>query len=422
MQPAGRPGLTVDQAQSLDVRIAWFHCFSGVAGDMVLAALLDAGADLDAVRAGIDGLGVEGWELGTETVQRAGLQATRALVHAPEDHAHPRRFADIRSLLAAAELAPRVRTRALSVFERLAAVEGRLHGTPADDVHFHEVGALDAIVDVVGSCAALELLGVDAVRTSPVTVGLGRVSTHHGELPNPAPATLALLTDAGIAVVGADTPTELATPTGAALLAALSAGCGPLPPLTPSTVGYGAGGADTPGRANVVQVVIGEASRDAAGAVADGPGQPMVELAANIDDATGEVLAHTVSALLAAGANDAWVTPIVMKKGRPAHTLHALCDPAVAAAVGSVLVAESGTLGLRATTVQRWPQSRHEITVDIAGHRVRVKRAGHRMKAEHDDAVAAAQALGRPLRAVLAEAEHLATTEPPAPPEAPSSR
>ena len=329
-------------------------------------------------------------------------------MHAPEDHAHPRPFAEVRSLLAAADLPGRVGAGALEVFERLAIVEGQLHGIPADDVHFHEVGALDAIVDVVGSCAALELLGVDEVRTSPVAVGLGRVQTEHGLLPNPAPATLALLAGAGIAVSGLDSPVELATPTGAALLAALSSGCGPLPALTPVAVGYGAGGADTPGRANVVQVVIGETAPDPARPGTDGPGQPMVELAANVDDATGEVLAHTIAALLAAGANDAWVTPIVMKKGRPAHTLHALCDPAVVATVGAVLLAESGSLGLRAATVERWPQARDEVTVDVGGHEVRVKRAGARVKAEYDDAAAAAQALGRPLRAVLAEAEHLA--------------
>ena len=402
MQPAGRPGLT-------GVRIAWFHCFSGVAGDMVLGALLDAGADVDEVRDAVGRLGVGGWALERETVQRAGLQATRAVVHTPEDHDHPRAFADIHALVGAADLPPRVHARALAVFERLAVVEGRLHGVPRDEVHFHEVGALDAIVDVVGTCAALELLEVDEVRTSPVTVGLGHVRTAHGVLPNPAPATLALLAEAGIAVSGLDSAVELATPTGAALLAALGSGCGPLPPLTPSTVGYGAGGADTSGRANVVQVVVGTAVGPAgAGAGGAGSGQPMVELAANVDDATGEVLAHTVAALLAAGANDAWMTPIVMKKGRPAHTLHALCDPAAAATVGAVLVAESGSLGLRATAVERWPQARDEITVDVGGHPVRVKRAEGRVKAEHDDAAAAAAALGRPLRAVLAEAEGLA--------------
>ena len=282
---------------------------------------------------------------------------------------------------------------------------------PADEVHFHEVGALDAIVDVVGTCAALELLDVDEVRTSPVTVGLGTVRSAHGELPNPAPASLALLAAAGITVTGVASPVELATPTGAALLAGLAAGSGPLPPMTPTRIGYGAGGRDVEGRANVVQVVIGMAAPAAGVAALSGPGQPMVELAANLDDVSGEVLAHTLAALLAAGANDAWITPIVMKKGRPAHTLHALCDPALAGAVGAVLLAESGSLGLRATAVERWPQRREELVVDLDGQAVRVKRAGHRVKAEHDDAAAAARALGRPLREVLAEVERRAARE-----------
>lgn len=388
--------------------LAWFHCFSGIAGDMALGALLDAGADVDEVRDVIARLPVSGWDLRTEVVQRAGLRATRAVVHAPEDPDHHRTFSDLRGLLAGADLPDRVRARAVSVFTALAEAEGRLHGVPADAVHFHEVGALDAIVDVVGTCAALELLDVDEVRTSPVTVGLGTVRAAHGELPNPAPASLALLAAAGIPVTGLASPIELATPTGAALLAGLAAGSGPLPPMTPSRIGYGAGGRDVEGRANVVQVVIGSASPAPGVAALSGPGQPMVELAANVDDVSGEVLAHTLAALLAAGANDAWITPIVMKKGRPAHTLHALCDPGHAGAVGAVLLTESGSLGLRATAVERWPQVREELVVDLDGQAVRVKRAGHRVKAEHDDAAAAARALGRPLREVLAEVERLA--------------
>jgi len=393
------------------VALAWFHCFSGVAGDMALGALLDAGADIDEVRAVVGRLPVSGWDLRAEAVQRAGLRATRAVIHAPEDPDHHRTFADLRALLAAADLPDRVRARALAVFTVLAEAEGRLHGVPADDVHFHEVGALDAIVDVVGTCAALELLDVDEIRTSPVTVGLGTVRSTHGELPNPAPASLALLAAAGIAVTGVGSPVELATPTGAALLAGLTTGSGPLPSMTPTRVGYGAGGRDVEGRANVVQVVIGIAAPAAGVAALAGPGQPMVELAANLDDVSGEVLAHALAALLAAGANDAWITPIVMKKGRPAHTLHALCDPALAGAVGAVLLAESGSLGLRATAVERWPQRRDELVVDLDGHAVRVKRAGRRVKVEHDDAAAAALALGRPLREVLAEVERHAARE-----------
>ena len=388
------------------MRTAWFHCFSGVAGDMTLGALLDAGADVDQVRGLIGRLGVPGWRLDAETTQRAGLRATRALVHTPEDLDHPRTFADLARLIDAAQLPERVAARALAVFTALAEAEGGLHGAAPADVHFHEVGALDAIVDVVGTCAALEILGVDEVRTSPVSVGLGRGRSAHGELPNPAPATLALLATAGIAVIGLASDVELATPTGAALLAGLAVACGPLPAMTPEVVGYGAGGHDTPGRANVVQVVIGETAP--AATAGGGAGQPMVELAANVDDASGEVLAHAMGALLAAGANDAWVTPIVMKKGRPGHTVHALCDPALASTVGAVLVAESGSLGFRSTAVERWPQTRAELVVDLGGHAVRVKRSDHRIKVEHDDAVRAAAALGRPLREVLTEVERLA--------------
>jgi uncharacterized protein (TIGR00299 family) protein len=385
---------------------AWFHCFSGVAGDMLLGALLDAGADVGEVRTTVAGLGVERWTLDQVPVQRAGLRASRADVDAPADPEHERTYRDVRALLTRAALPDRVRRRSLTVFGALAEVEAAIHGVPVDDVHFHEVGALDAIVDVVGTCAALEQLGVDEVRTSTVRVGTGTVTGSHGELPNPAPAVVALLARAGIAAEGVPTALELATPTGVALLAGLASGCGPLPAMTPRRVGYGAGRHDPPGRANVVQVVIGEVEPAEGGVV--GPGQPMVELSANVDDATGEVLAHAVGALLAGGANDAWITPIVMKKGRPAHTLHALTDPARAAEVGAILVAESGTLGLRATTVTRWPQRRDEVVVEVDGQAVRVKRAGHRAKAEHDDAARAAAALGRPLRDVLSAAEQLA--------------
>jgi uncharacterized protein (TIGR00299 family) protein len=385
---------------------AWFHCFSGVAGDMLLGALLDAGADVDQVRATVAGVGVEGWTLGHGTVQRAGLRASRAEVDAPADLGHHRTYRDIRGLLAGATLPERVRRRSITVFGALAEAEAGVHGVAVDDVHFHEVGALDAIVDVVGTCAALDLLDVDDVRTSPVRVGMGTVGGSHGELPNPAPAVVALLAQAGIAAEGVPTTLELATPTGVALLAGLVSGCGPLPPMTPHRIGYGAGHHDPPGRANVVQVVIGEVE-PVDGAIV-GPGQPMVELCANVDDATGEVLAHAVGALLAGGANDAWITPIVMKKGRPGHTLHALTDPAQAAAVAAILIAESGSLGLRATKVTRWPQRRDEVAVEVDGQVVRVKLAGLRAKAEYDDAARAAVALGLPLRDVLLAAERLA--------------
>jgi hypothetical protein len=387
-------------------RTAWFHCFAGTAGDMALGALVAAGADPDRVAATVAALDIDGWALTFEAVQRHGIGATRAVV-AVHDHAghHPHRpFAEIRRLLGAAELPPRVRERATAVFTALAEVEGALHGTPPDDVELHEVGSLDAIVDVVGTCAALEDLDIDRVTCSPITVGTGTIRAAHGVLPNPAPATAALLSRAGAPARGLDDPLELATPTGVALMTVLADSFGPMPAMAVAATGFGAGSADTDGRPNVVQVVVGETAGPAS-TTAEASGQPMRLLEVNVDDVTGEVLAHTVAALLAAGAHDAWATPIVMKKGRPAHTVHALCDPALTADIAAVLVAETGSLGVRGTILERWPQSRDEITVLVEGHPIRVKRSSGRAKVEHDDAAIAAAALGWPLRAVLLAAE-----------------
>ena len=283
-----------------------------------------------------------------------------------------------------------------------------MHRMAPDDVEFHEVGAVDAIVDIVGVCAALEVLGIDRIVCSPITVGQGMVHAAHGDLPNPAPAVVELLARRGAPSRGIADHKELATPTGVALMTALADEFGPMPALTVQSVGYGAGTADIPGRPNVVQVVVGvEVDRP----VAPAPGQPVQLFETNVDDATGEVIAHTIAALLAAGAHDAWATPIVMKKGRPAHTVHALCDPAVAAAVSAVLVRETGSLGLRGSVLLRWPQHRDEHTVQVDGHTIGVKVTAGRMKVEHDDAARAAAALGLPLRDVLRRATEAAHRE-----------
>ncbi len=406
---------------------AWFHCFAGTAGDMTLGALVDAGADPDDVARALGGLGVDGFAVSFERTQRCGIAATRAVVavddhghhddhdhhdhdddHEHDQHAHPvhRPYRVIRALLDAAELDERVRRRAQRTFAVLAEVEGRMHGVPADEVEFHEVGGLDAIVDIVGSCAALESLGVERLVCSAITVGTGTVRAAHGELPNPAPAVAELLARRHAPVRGIADGRELATPTGVALMAALADDFGPMPAMTVTSVGYGAGTADIAGRPNVVQVVVGEAVAEPAST--PDPGQPVVLLEANVDDLTGEVVAHAIARLLAAGAHDAWATPIVMKKGRPAHTIHALCDPAVSATVGEVLVSETGTLGLRATTLRRWPRRREDGSVMVGGHAVRIKRAAGRTKAEFDDAAVAAEHLGLPVREVLRRAEQLA--------------
>jgi uncharacterized protein (TIGR00299 family) protein len=406
-------------------RTVWFNCAAGVAGDMLLASLIDAGASRLAVMDAWGALGVDGFAATWERVQRCGVASlwTNIALDGADDHENdhendhdhghdrghghdhgdrPHRPArEVLDLIRSAELPDRVRDDAIAVYERLAHVEGAIHGTDPDDVELHEVGALDSILDVVGVCAALHDLGIDDVRSSPVAVGHGTVTTAHGELPNPVPAVSRLLADAGASLVGIDTTMELSTPTGVALLTVLGSGFGPMPAMTVGATGFGAGTADPPGRPNVVQAIVGTTD------VGDIVGRPCRLLEANVDDVTGEVLAHTITALLDVGAYDAWATPIVMKKGRPAHTVSALCDESTFADVRRVMVDETGTLGVRAAEVRRWPQHRDERMVTVDGHQIRLKVSGHRVKAEHDDARRAALALGVPLRDVLARAERL---------------
>jgi uncharacterized protein (TIGR00299 family) protein len=390
----------VPDGTSTAATTAWFHCFSGIAGDMALGALVDAGADLDEVRRLCERLPVGGWELEAEPVLRCGIGATKVHVRGPTHDTVVRTAAHVTALVEEARLPDRVRGRALAAFRKLAEVEGRLHRRPPEQVHFHEVGGIDAIVDVVGTCAALELLDVDRVEASPVANGLGMVRTAHGLLPNPAPAVVELLRHAP--TYGLDLAVELTTPTGAALLGATVERWGPLPPMTVARAGFGAGTAELDERPNLTQVVIGETVAPRAA------GQPVVLVEANVDDATGEQLALAVAALLAAGAHDAWVTPIVMKKGRPGHTVSALADPALAGQVSRTLVAETGSLGVRGHTLERWPQARDLDEVDVDGHPVRVKLGAGRVKVEHDDAARVASRTGRPYREVISLAEERA--------------
>lgn len=401
---------------SLMARTAWFHCFAGTAGDMTLGALVDAGADHVAVMDIVGGVPVDGYALSFDRVLRGGIAATHAVVvtHGEHDHdAHEHRpYRVIREFLERADLPPRVRDRALRTFAVLAEVEGRMHGVDADEVEFHEVGGIDAIVDIVGVCAALEVLDVARIVCGPIAVGTGRVEAAHGTLPNPAPAVTALLAARQVPARGLDDGRELATPTGVALMVALADEFGPLPAMRVDAVGYGAGTREVEGRPNVVQVVLGESLSPAGSAPAGADdGQPVQVLECNVDDVTGEVIAHAIARLFDAGAHDAWATPIVMKKGRPAYTVHALVDPARAAAVRAVMVAETGTLGVRGQVMERWPQARTETVVMVDGHAVRVKRSAQRAKVEHDDAAAAAAALDLPLRVVLERAIALAAAD-----------
>lgn len=382
------------------MNVAWFHCFAGIAGDMALGSLIDAGADVGEVRALLDRLPLGGWSMEVGPAMRGGIAATKVDV-VTADTAVVRTYAHISGLVDEARLPERVRGRAQATFAALAEAEGRLHRRPASQVHFHEVGAVDAIIDVVGTCAALEALDIDQVWSSAVANGTGMVRSAHGMLPLPAPAVVELLR--GAPTYGTEVPHELTTPTGAALLAATVSAWGPMPRLRVTAAGYGAGTRDLEGLPNLVQVVLGRTQPAASDRPE--PGQPLILLEVNVDDATGETLAHAVTALLEAGAHDAWVTPIVMKKGRPAHTVSALADVALADQVGAVLASETGSLGVRGHTMRRWPSARVESQVDLDGVPVRVKVGAGRVKVEHDDAARAARRTGLPLREVVSRAE-----------------
>ncbi len=378
--------------------VAWFHCFAGIAGDMALGACLDAGAPVEDVRAILGLLPVGGWSLDAEPVMRGGLAATRALVRV-EEHKVARTYSHIAALLEEARLPDRVRDRAGRVFRVLAETEGRLHRRPVNQVHFHEVGSLDAIVDIVGTCAALEVLGVEDVRASAVSVGAGMVRAAHGLLPNPAPAVVDLLR--GAPVIGMDINVELTTPTGAALLAGLVSGFGPLPPVRLTSSGFGAGTRELEALPNLLHLALGESVAD----TEQTEGQPLILLEANLDDVSGEVVAHAVEALLEAGALDAWTSPVTMKKGRPGVVIAALGQVSDGPRLRDLLGAETGTLGVRTSHLQRWPFARSVEEVEVEGLPIRVKRAARRVKVEYEDAARVARRTGLPLREIISRAE-----------------
>ncbi|MFB4284662.1 nickel pincer cofactor biosynthesis protein LarC [Nonomuraea sp. MTCD27] len=376
--------------------------FTGLAGDMLLAALIDVGAPLDGIRAAVASTGLTGWELTAARVLTHGLAATRVRV-VVTDTATERRAAELISMAGAARPEP-VASLATAALRAIAEAEGRIHGTDPAQVHLHELGGHDALVDIVGVAAALHLLGVTAVHCAPVPLGAGTVSTRHGVLPVPAPATIALLE--GALVTGSDLGGETVTPTGAALLRAMRARYDPPPAMTPVGTGYGAGSRKLSDRPNVVAVTLAEPARDSGV-------EPLVVLETNLDDITGEVLGHTIARALAAGALDAWATAATMKKGRPAYVLHVLCRRPAVPVLRELVFAETGALGVREVAVERTALRRHTTEVELEGHRVRVKHGPHSAKPEHDDVAAAAAALGLSLRETAARALRLAQERPP---------
>ncbi len=394
-------------------RVLWVDAGNGAAGDMLLAALLDAGADLDAVRRGLRGLAVEPVQVEPRAVRRHGMRALHAGVRAPRAGVS-RNLADVTAILERAALPPEVRAFAVAVFERLARAEARVHGVAVADIHFHEVGALDAIADVTGCALALHDLGLLAPGTvrvvSPVAAGSGTVRAAHGTLPVPVPAVLELLTEAGAPLRAHPAVMELCTPTGAALLATLATGWGPVPDCVPRATGTGAGTADPESHPNVLRVLVGDAT-DAGGA-----GWTTAELRrvdATIDDLDPRLWPDVLEALRAAGAADAWCAPALMRKGRPGQVLSVLADPDRLDAVCGVVFEQTTTLGVRISAVERRSLRRDRVEVRVGGAVVGVKRGllGDRvvtLQPEYDEARAAAEAAGRPVADVLAEARRLA--------------
>lgn len=376
--------------------ICWINPFTGLAGDMLLAALIDAGAPLERIRSAVAATGLTGWDLTAERITDHALAATRIHVEVTDPHTE-RRAAEVLEL--ASRAAPRpVAALAVAAVTAIAEAEARLHGADPADVHLHELGGHDTLVDIVGSAAALHALGVTDVVSAPLPLGRGRIDAAHGVLPCPAPATLALL--AGAAVTGSDLPGETVTPTGAALLHATGARYGPPPPMTLGATGYGAGTRHLPDRPNVVSVSLGSP-------LVHAPDEDVVVLETNLDDVTGELLGHVITQALEAGALDAWTTPAVMKKSRPAQILHVLVHPHQERRLRDLVLAETGALGIRRIGATRTTLPRAFETVEVDGHPVRVKHGPYAAKPEHDDVAAAADALGRPLRAVAADALQL---------------
>jgi len=378
-------------------RIAYLDCVAGLAGDMLLAALLDAGAELETLRGVPRALGIEGVEIDVRRVDRQGIGALHLRIEARDDHGH-RHYRDIRELVERAELPERARTRSLDAFSRLAAVEGGIHGVDPDEVHFHELGSLDTLVDVCGAFVLLDELGVERVASSPLPFARGFVEAAHGVLPLPAPATLGLLE--GAALVGVETEAELVTPTGAAIAATVVDEWGALPPLTLERVGYGAGTKDLADRPNVVRVVLGTESRART---------RVVVLETNLDDLSPELVPDAIERCYEAGALDVWTVQVGMKKGRPGFVVSAIARPDAEAAVVRALLEETSALGVRVSRLERYELDREERVVEVAGATVRIKVGvldGRvvNLAPEHDDCAAVAKASGRSVKSVWAEA------------------
>jgi pyridinium-3,5-bisthiocarboxylic acid mononucleotide nickel chelatase len=374
----------------------YLDAFSGISGDMLVGALADAGADQEAIARAVHSLEV-GATVSFEKVKRSGIAAIKYRVEVQQEQTH-RHLSHILDVIAKAALPGRARYNAQAIFRKLGEAEAEVHQVPIERVHFHEVGAADSIADIVGTCVAFDLLGVNSVVCSPINVGSGTVQTEHGALPVPAPATARLL--AQVPVYSQGPAVELATPTGAAVAATLAARFGALPPMKISRIGYGAGDRDFPEQANVLRVFLGEPT-GAEEAVT------VAVLEANIDDTNPQVLAYAAERLLDAGALDVTLQPALMKKGRPGNLLRVIARTEDRENLAQLIFAETSTLGLRIYQAERRVQARTFAEVETPFGAVRMKVSGEGAYApEYEDCRKLALEAGIPLKQVLAAANH----------------
>ena len=385
------------------MKIAYFDCFSGISGDMVLGGLVDAGCNLSQLETELRRIPIPNWKISAEKVTRKGLAATRVRVESSEHH-HHRSLSTIRQLITESGLSARVSERASEIFQRLGEVEAHVHGVPIEQIHFHEVGAVDAIVDIVGAAIGFELLGVEDFACSPLNVGSGRVDTQHGILPVPAPATAELL--CGAPTYSTGILRELVTPTGAAVASTLASHFGAQPAMRVGAIGYGAGTADLDEQPNVLRLLVGESLLQQAG---DPHDETIVALETNLDDMNPQLFGYFMERALEAGALDVFSTPAQMKKNRPGQLLTVLCEPDKCELLTELIFRETTTLGVRRSSLQRRTLHREIVSVDTPRGRIRVKVArlnGQTLIAlpEYEDCQQIAAEHGLPLKQVLAEA------------------
>jgi pyridinium-3,5-bisthiocarboxylic acid mononucleotide nickel chelatase len=385
------------------MKLAYFDCFSGISGDMTLGALVDAGCSPELLRSELQALQVPGWELTTEKVWKNGMSATYVRVTTEDQQKH-RSLSTILEILKNSRLAPQVRERASAIFQKLGEAEAHVHDAPLEKVHFHEVGAVDAIVDIVGACVGFNGLGIDRFVCSPLNVGGGTAKMAHGVLPVPAPATARLLQGAPTFSNGVQR--ELVTPTGAAIVATLCDSFGPQPPMTVSAIGYGAGTADLEGQPNVMRIMIGEAADKSSSAALD---EEIAIIEANLDDMNPQIYGYVVEKALQAGALDAYTAALQMKKNRPGTLLTILCRPEESESLIALLFAETTTFGVRTYRAQRRALAREWVKVSTSYGDVRIKLSrsnGHilHVAPEYDDCRKLAVEKQVPLQQVISEA------------------